>query len=223
MKKWFSFLMAVVMSTAVLSAQTQKEVIKERKEMQKFTKSELNARASKDARKQARQLKREGWKVAPGHLPLEKQLDRSYQMQYEFEDNGMPKYLYADVMSIGESYDAAKFQALEIAKLELAGLAQTDVVALVESRIGNEQLSKEQAASISETVASSKNLIAKKMGRILTVVECYRTKNTKNQEVRLMVFYNAKMAAESAKAAIREELSKKGEELSNQLDQLLGF
>lgn len=215
--------MAVVMSTAVLQAQTQKEVIKERKEMQKFTKSELNARASKDARKQARQLKREGWKVAPGHLPLEKQLDRSYQMQYEFEDNGMPKYLYADVMTIGENYDAAKFQALEIAKLELAGLAQTDVVSLVDSRIGNTELSKEQAASIAETVASSKNLIAKKMGRVLTVVECYRTKSTKNQEVRLMVFYNAVMAAESAKATIREELAKKGEDLSKQLDQLLGF
>ena len=211
------------MTVTALHAQTQKEVIKERKEMQKFTKSELNARASREARKEARRLKREGWKVAPGHLPLEKQLDRSYQMQYEFEDNGMPKYLYADVMTIGENYDAAKFQALELAKLEIAGLAQTDVAALVESRVGNTSLSKEQAASISETVAASKNVIAKKMGRILTVVECYRTKNTKNQEVRLMVFYNAKMAAESAKAAIREELSKKGEELSNRLDQLLGF
>lgn len=49
-------------------------------------------------------------------------------------------------MSIGENYDAAKMQALELAKQNLAGQIQTEVTALVENTVANKQLSQEQAA-----------------------------------------------------------------------------
>ena len=224
MKKLFFALLSVVcvLSTTVYG-QTQKEIAKERKAIAKLSKSELNAKASKDARKQAKQYTREGWIVAPGHLPLEKQLDKSYNMRYEYDENAFPKYIWGEAMSIGENYDAAKMQAMELAKMNLAGQIQTEVVAIVENSIGNQQLSQEQAASITQSIMAGKNLISQNIGRVIPVIECYRNTATKNKEVRVIIAYNSKMAMEAAKQSVREELEKKGDELHKKLDKILGL
>lgn len=88
---------------------------------QKAAKKELDSKSSKTARKEAKKLEKEGWKAAPGALPLEKQLDRSYLKQQEEDELGYPKFLMSEAMSIGENYDAAKAQAYELAKQNLAG------------------------------------------------------------------------------------------------------
>ena len=49
-----------------MSAQISKEQIKERKTIMKSSKSELNDKASKAARKEAKKLRKEGWTTAPG-------------------------------------------------------------------------------------------------------------------------------------------------------------
>jgi len=216
-------LFILVITGGMASAQTAKEIAKERKAMAKLSKSELNAKAGKAARKAAKEYKRDGWTVAPGALPLEKQLDRAYNMQYEYDENAFPKFIMAEAMSIGENYDAAKMQALELAKLSLAGQVQTEVTALIENSVSNKQLSQEQAASITETVSASKNLISQSIGRVIPVVECYRNTATKNKEVRVQIAYNSKMALEAAKNTVREQLEKKGEKLHEQLDKVMGF
>ena len=218
--------MAILLSIMAIAmpsqAQDAKEIYKERKEMAKMTQSELNSRASKAARKEAKRLKKDGWQVTPGALPIEKQLDRSYNMQYEFDENLLPKYIMGEAMSIGENYDAAKTQAMELAKQNLAGQIQTEVTALVENTVANNQLPQEQAASIVQTVSASKNLISQSIGRTVPVVEVYRVKDNKNKEVLVRIAYNSNMAMQVAKKVIREELEKKGEDLHEQLDNLLG-
>jgi hypothetical protein len=84
-------------------------------------------------------------------------------------------------------------------------------------------LSAEDAASISETVMSSKNLISQSIGRTIVVVECYRILTNKNREVMVRLAYDGAAAKEITKKVIREELEKKGQNLHNQLDQVLGF
>lgn len=218
MKKIFTMLMAALMVCSVSYAQTTKETIKERKAIARLSKSELNQKASKVARKEAKKLTKEGWAVAPGQLPLEKQLDKAYGMYYEYEESGLPKYIIGDAMSSGATYDAAKMQALELAKTNLAGMIQTEVTALVESTVGNEQITQEQAASIVRTVQASKNLIVQRLGRTFTVTECYKTLPNKTVQVRVTLAYNAKMAIDSAKDVIKAQLEAKGEELHDQLD-----
>lgn len=204
-------------------SQDMEQVLKERKEISKMTRSELDARASKSARKEARKYEKEGWQVAPGQLPLEKQLDRTYRMQFEFDENMYPKYMMSEAMSIGETYDAAKIQAMELAKLNLAGQMQSQVIALIDNEVSNGQLPQEEAASVTRTVVASKNMIAQKLGRVITVIECYRVKAGKNKEVRVQIACSSDMAMQSAKTAIREELAKEGEQLSSQLDAMLGL
>lgn len=213
--------MAFLAMSTYTMAQSQKDVIKERKETAKLSRAELNEKASKAARKEAKSLSKEGWQTSPGALPIDKQLDKSYNMQYEYDETDFPKYLMGEAMSIGENYDAAKMQALELAKQNLAGQIQTEVTELIENQVSNKQLTAEQAASVTQSVSASKNLISQSIGRVIPVVEVYRVKNNSNKEVLVRVAYNSSMAMEAAKKAVRQSLEEKGDSLQNQLDKIL--
>ena len=223
MKKIIMFAMAMLIACSSVFAQDVKEIRKERQEIKKMAKAELSARVDKTTKREAKRLKKEGWVVNPGALPLEKQLERSYLMEYEYDENLFPKFLMANAQSIGENYDAAKTAAMSLAITNLAGQIQTEVTALVENTVGNQQMAAEDAASIVETVMASKNLISQSIGRVITTVECYRVLDNKNREVMVRIAYNADMAKQAAKQAVREELKKKGENLHEQLDKALGF
>lgn len=227
MKKFMTVAMALIVACTCVfaqqSAQERKQLIKERQEVQKLAKKDLKAKVDKNIRKEAKRLKKEGWQVKPGALPLEKQLERSYLMQYEFDANLFPKYIMGEASSVGENYDAAKVAANSLAVTNLAGNIQTEVTALLENTVANKQLSPEEAASISETVMSSKNLISQSIGRTVPVMECFRINSKKNHEVLVRIAYNSEMAKEAAKKAVREELEKKGQNLHEQLDKALGF
>ncbi|GHT53070.1 hypothetical protein AGMMS49982_15040 [Bacteroidia bacterium] len=216
---------AVFAATTVLSAQTQKELAKERKEISKLAKSELNDKVTKAAKKEAKKLAKAGWTISPGALPIEKQLEKSYEMQYQYDADNFPKYLMGEASTIGSNYDAAKMQALELAKQNLAGQIQTEVAALIENRIANEQsLSAGQAESLTRSVSAGKNMIMQSLGRVITVMELYRTdKKTQNKEVLMRIAYNAEMAKAAAKKAIRENLEERGDKLAKDLDKVLGF
>ena len=209
--------------TASSYAQLTKEQLKERKEIVKASKSQLNDKASKAARKEAKSMKKDGWEITPGALPIEKQLDKSYQMQYEFDEDMYPKYIMGEAMSIGGNYDAAKMQALELAKQNLAGQIQTEVTALIENTVANEQLQREDASSITRSVMASKNLISQSLGRTIPVIEVYRTLSNKNKEVMVRIAYSGDAAKKVAKEAIRKELEERGDNLHNKLDELLGW
>ena len=201
-----------------------KAFIKERKAVQKMVKEERNEKVSKDARKMAKAYVKEGWKVTVGALPLEKQLEKSMQMQFEYDlENGMPKYVQAEGKAISPSYDAAKMQAMAHARTVLAGNIQTEVVGIIDDKLGNNELGKDDAVAMSKSVQASKQFIAQSIGRVITVVECYRELNNKNYEVQVRILYNGEMAAQAAKKAIKEDLEKKGEKLSAEIDKLLGF
>ena len=221
MRKLFVCMFAFLCLTTSMTAQTAKDIRKERQELRKASKSELNEKATKTARKEAKKLIKEGWVTVPGALPLEKQLDKSYMMQMEYVEDMYPKYLMGEAMSIGENYDAAKMQALELAKQNLAGQIQTEVTALIENSVANKQLANDEAVSVTQSIMGAKNLISQSIGRTITVMECYRVKSNKNKEVLVRIAYNGAMAKAAAKRAIQEELSEKSEEIHKKLDEIL--
>ena len=126
-------------------------------------------------------------------------------------------------MSVGGNYDAAKMQALELAKQNLAGQIQTEVTALIENTVANEQLQGDEAASLTRSVMAAKNLISQSLGRTISVVEVYRTLSNKNKEVLVRIAYSGNAAKKIAKDAIRKDLEQRGDNLHEKLDQLLGW
>ena len=174
---------------------------------------EIKKKAAKQARKEAKKFKRGHWYVAPGALPMDKQIEKSWELQYMEDEDGYPLYIVATGNSVAETQSAAKLQAMELAKLELAGLVQTNVAALIENSVANSQLNNEEAASVTKTVAASKNIIAQEIGRVITMFEIYKKIN-KNVEASAM---------ETAKKTIRKKLEEETEILHDKLDKLLDF
>lgn len=221
MKKLLFTLALMLMAVGSASAQSTREQVNARKDNVKASRKELNEKASKDARKEAKNMTKEGWQVAPGALPIEKQLDKSYMMQYEQDDYGYPKYIMGEAMSPAQNYDAAKMQALELAKQNLAGQIQTEVAALIENTVANNQLEPEEAASITKSMMASKSLITQSIGRVVTVVEVYRTLSNKNKEVLVRIAYNSELAQKAAINAVKKSLGEEGAALHGKLDKLL--
>ena len=223
MNRIFAFIILLAMTYCTMNAQTAREMRQERRELRKMAKEELNARVDRTTREEAKRLKKDGWQVKPGALPLEKQLEKSYLMQYEYDEDLFPKYIMGEASSVGENYDAAKASATSLALTNLAGQLQTEVTALVENSVTNRQLAPGEAASISESVIESKQLISNTVERTILVVECYRVLSSGNQEVLVRLAYNSDLAKESTKQAMRADLEQKGRDLHNKLERMMGW
>jgi hypothetical protein len=185
---------------------------------------ELKSRTMKKARKEARQLTKDGYDVAPGALPIDKQVEMSWTRSIEMDaESGYPKYITANGNAVGESITAAKLQANEIAKFELAGTIATNVGALIEGNIANAQLNTQEAASVTEIAGAIKNLVVQEIGRVIPLLEIYRPIGKNNVEVNIRIAYNSELAIEAAKKVMRKELKEKTNILHEKLDKLLDF
>ena len=176
----------------------------------------------KDAKKEAKSLKEKGWLASPGAMTIERQLEKAYAMSYEKSEDGEDLYVMGNGQSVGKTYDAAKRQALEMAKQEVVSKIQSEIATLVETSVDNEQLDSEEAESITRVVAEGTSFSKINLGRVITVTELYRDiKGTKNKEVLIRVGYNYNAAMRAAKAVIREDLEKRGEKVRDKLNNLL--
>lgn len=189
---------------------------------EKSIKKDIKKKAMKQARKEAKKLKKDGFKVAPGQLPMEKQIEQTWIKRCETNDKGQKSWFIADARSVGESHTAAKLQANEVAKISLAGQIGTEVAGLVETNIANAQLNSEDAASVTETVATFKSLVGSKMGRTNTLFEADKQIG-KNTEVFITIGYNYQEAINIAKDILKSEMKDKAGINSEKLEQILDF
>lgn len=186
----------------------------------KIGSTEVIQKASKTARKEAKAYKKEGWKVSVGAPPLENQLDRAYQIEYGVYDNEN-SYVTGEGKSIGESYDAARMQAMANAREEIAGKISSQATAIVDNLKANKQLANEQAASITTSISKGKQIFSQRLGRLLPVIETYRELEGKRKEVLIRLAIKDSEIQEVAKSAVRDELEKKGIKLDKQLNDFM--
>lgn len=217
------FLAVGTMESFAQSTKEYKNKYKARKELMKMDKDFNNEKASKDAKKMAKTMKKEGWLVAPGGMPLEKQIDRSMLFQNQTEDDLLtPKYVWGDATSTAENYDAGKMQALEIARVNLVSSIESQMTQIIDHNRDNKQLKANDAASVISSLGKAKTIVSQKLGQTIPVIEVYRKLKNGNIEVRVQTFYSMDMAREIAKEAIREKLLEEGKQLDQELDQLIG-
>ena len=187
----------------------------------KEAKQEIQRKAIKQARKEAARFKKEGYDVTPGSLPMEKQLEYTWIRLYQQDETGQPKFLSADGNAVAQTRTAAEMQALEAAKLNLAGQLETFIRAIIEANIANAQLNTEEAASVTEFLAGAKNVIATTLSGVNPVFKIYRNLPNKNVEVNLKILVDREQVTLQAKKAIREELKERLKGLQEKVDKLL--
>lgn len=188
-------------------------------------KKEINKKAMKLAKKDAKKYRKAGWDVSPGSLPMEKLLEQAFIKAEIKTEKGNSKYLNADGNGVGETKTAAETQALAIAKLALASQIESNIGALISTAVGNEQLNNNDAASITQVLSNSKEIIAQNLGYIEPSFKISRVApgNKDNTEVSIKVFYEVEQSLNIAKRVIKEQLKDKLEIQSEKLDKLMGL
>jgi len=213
MKKVTLLLSMVFVASATLmqAQQTEKEL-----------KQEIKDKAIKEARKEAKSMKKDGWSVSQGSLPLEKILENAWMKQYMEDEKGNPMYITADGNGVAQTKSVAEMQAIELAKLQLAGLIQSNITSIVEANIGNAQLAPDDAASVTEVVQASKNIIATELGYVNPFFKIFREVN-KNMECQVRLFYDVTQSLEIAKKVVKKELKEKLEMHQETIDKIIGI
>lgn len=226
-----TMILAVMVAAPVQAQYVMKEKKVSPKKMEKLTKKEKKAlvkdikeKPVQEARKEGKKLKKEGYTVFPGSMPLDKQLERVWMKQYQENPDGSAKYLFADGNGVGKTQTAAEMQAMEAAKLQLAGQISNEVNQIIEGKIANDQIDRETGNSLTKFVAGSKNYIVQNLSYVKPAFKIYRNVGKKDMEVAVKMFYNveeAMIAAEKAlEMKVRMELEDEADELIEEINTL---
>ena len=116
-----------------------------------------------------------------------------------------PKYIFGQAISGGGFYDAAKMQAVELAKAELAGNIATDLTTLVNLKLENQQISADKASSASEIIQKGRSLVSQKLGPTIPLIEIYRTTKEGVVEVQIRLAYDKEKGIKAALDAMNPE------------------
>lgn len=188
----------------------------------KTLKKDLKAKVEKDCRKTAKKLEKEGWKVMPGKLPLERQIQDSRYAELDKDKNGEKMYFTGTHKTIGGNYSAAKKIADDRARTELAGHISATISELIKGKLSSIDYGDKDIEVIDEFVSANKNLVSVALQGVFPVLEIYREKDDKT-EVQVMVKTNAAEALKLAKKAYRDKLYQQSADLAKELDQLLPY
>jgi len=180
-------------------------------------------KAIKDARKEAKKWKKEGYSNLPGQLSLDKQFERSMVMQVMLDDEGNERYIGVTGTAVAGTENAAQQNALNNTRLNLAGQIQVEVSQLISSNVANTQFNSEEAETVDEFISNSKSLIMQELGAIKPVISMRRILKNKNVEFRLSVMYDINTAKNVARKVIKKELKDKLKDNEEDLDKLLGI
>ena len=166
---------------------------------------ELSKANQKLLKKQLKEFKADGWKVNPGQLPLETQLTRAFSEQSEVDAMGYEVWIVGEGRSTGSVYDAARTQAITVAKGEIAQKLRTDMTSTIEQDLANEQFGADEAESIAKTIVSQQGRsIDQQLNRPKTLMECSRKLANGNVEVLIRCAISADTVSKLAKAAIQQ-------------------
>jgi hypothetical protein len=166
---------------------------------------------TRDVNKEAKKYEKENWRPFAGSMPISQQLNNTFNKENDVDDKGVPKWIFAEGVSKGQTIAATDMQATELAKNNLVGLMASNIRQVVETELSNNQISKEEAVSWTKTVSAVTNKVAKKLGQVFVPFKIYR-ENDNTYEVMLRVGYNFSNARAIFLEEMRTEL---GEETRN--------
>jgi hypothetical protein len=217
--------LTIVPVNAGAQEQMSRKEIREAKKQVRDNKKELYQKSDRLVRKEAKRLEKEGWKTM--NMPIEKQLQQTWERQWLSDAEGYPKFIVKEGMAIGQSYSAAQMQAENIAKIRIASDIGSSIATLADVALANQELTPEQAVSLSKAVENSKLLVAQKLGRVFTSQNLYRMKNKNTYEVRVVLMYDMRQALELAHSIVMDQAKHELEELSlkngAELDKIMGL
>lgn len=179
------------------------------KSVSDVAKKELKANTSKDSRKSAKAMAKDGWLVMPGRVTLEKQIERSKIAEVSVDENGDNIYLIGTHKAIGGNYSAAKNIASVRAKGELASQLKSHIKRTIMDKNSNKQVSRDDIQLLDETISAMLESVDVDMMGMNNLLEIYREVEDGNCEVMITLGVKAQQLVQNSISQIGQELSDK--------------
>lgn len=195
MKQFMMLVAMLAFGSSTIFAQNTvdeyRKMYKERAALAKMATPAINKLAAKMAKKEAKRLTKEGWKPAPGGMPLEMQYSQLYTKQFMttgIDQNALPAYITGEGTSLSTIYAGAKEGAWAQASSVVARQLSVTLAGVVQRSVDNKEMSALQAEGIQNTVSKSAGKFQENLSYMTTAVEAYRDINGK-KEVMLVLIY----------------------------------
>ncbi len=172
-------------------------------------KKELKANVNKDSRKVAKDMEKDGWKVMPGRVTLEKQIERSQIAEVSLDRDGKNLFILGTHKATGGNYSAAKSIASVRAKGELASQLQSNIKRSIMDKNSSKQVSSDDIQLLDETISAILESVDVDMAGVNNLLEIYRESDGGKCEVMITLSVSAKMLVDSSVEKVRQELEGK--------------
>lgn len=225
MKKMISMLVIALMANTTTFAQSAAELAKQQAELRAIHMKTLNAKLTKSAKKQAKELKKEGWVVLAGEPTIEQQITRSqlYGEEYISDEanNATKRFIMQTTMQTGGTYNAAYAAARANAQVELASLLKTQIAAAMQSKLDNAQASGISATTVDKFNQRSRAIVDETLTNAINILAIYRRLPNNNFEVQVRLAFDKKELQARLKRNLQRELELEGDALDNLVEDII--
>ena len=176
----------------------------------------LNAKPSKDARKQEKDLIKEGWKVPAGGKTIAKQITEVQLLREELmadeAGNSVKRYIIRTAQSVAGTFDAGVSAASGSARAALAASLETKLVAAMETKIDNQQTSAITANTVEKFHERAKSIVEACLTNTNTVLTIYQVTKDGMYNVQVQIAFDKKELSARLKRNIQKELEQEGDD-----------
>ena len=223
MKKMISLVVMALVATTSF-AQTATELAKQQQELNAINMKMLNAKPTKAAKKQAKELKAEGWTVPAGESSIEQQITMSqlYGAELTTDENGNPtkRFIMQTAQQTSGSYNAGYAAARAAAQTELAAMLKTELVSAIQQKLDNSQSDALSAITIDKFNERSSMIVDQTLSNSVPVLAIYRRLPNNNFEVQVRIAFDKKELVARIKRNMQKELENEGDKLNEIVDEV---
>ncbi len=221
MKKILSFVAAIMIATTA-TAQTAMELARQQQELNAINMKMLNAKPTKQAKKQAKELKAEGWTVPAGDVDIAQQVTRSqlYSAELTTDESGnvTKRYIMQTAQQTAGTYNSGYAAARAAAQTELAAMLKTELVTAMQQKLDNSQNNALTATTIDKFNQRSRMIVDQTLTNAIPVLAIYRRLPNNNFEVQVRIAFDKKELIARIKRNMQQELEKDGDKLYDIVD-----
>ena len=212
-KNLLAICMLLVASTSF--GQSALELAKQQQELESFNKKILNAKPTKAAKKQAKELKSEGWTVPAGEPSIEQQVTKSqlYGEELMAADDGSTtkRFLMHTAIQTAGTYNVGYAAARASALAEVAGMIKTQLVSSVKVKQDNSQTSAITATTVDKFNQKIDAIVDETLTNSIPMLSIYRRLQNGNFEVQVRLAYDKKEIMARMKKSMQRELENEGD------------
>lgn len=221
MKKILSFVAAIMIATTA-TAQTAMELARQKQELNAINMKMLNAKPTKQAKKQAKELKAEGWTVPAGDVDIAQQVTRSqlYSAELTIDESGnvTKRYIMQTAQQTAGTYNSGYAAARAAAQTELAAMLKTELVTAMQQKLDNSQSNALTAITIDKFNQRSRMIVDQTLTNAIPVLAIYRRLPNNNFEVQVRIAFDKKELIARIKRNMEQELENEGDKLYDIVD-----